>query len=108
MPITNQIDLLIANKEGMALKGGTDVQISFNTLAKKEALQIPKSAVMTDAQDPYVYAIENDKAVVKPITTGIALGDFVEVLTGLSAGEKVVSTGQINLKQGSAVSIIKN
>jgi len=103
-----QIDLLITNKEGVALKGGTDVQAAFQTTAKKEALQIPKSALMTDASQPYVYVLEKGKAKVKSVKIGASKNDKIEVLAGLSEGEQVVTAGQINLQEGSIVSIIKN
>jgi len=101
-----QIDLLVANNDGVALKGGTDVQISFNTLSRKNALVIPKQALMTDAQQPYVYVVEGGTAKVKIITTGLVQNDQVEVLSGLKTGQAVVTGGQINLRDGSSISII--
>lgn len=100
-----QVDLLISDNPGTKLKGGTDVQVSFNTLSQKEVLQIPKSALNTDARQPYVYVAENNKASRKNITVGIVRDDAVEVLSGLAAGEQVITSGQINLTNGSYISI---
>lgn len=102
-----QVDLLVHPKEAIALKGGTDVQVSFGTLEKMDVLQIPKSALMTDGPTPYVFVVHEETAVVRTVKTGRMKRDQVEVLSGLDEGETVVITGQINLKEGSKVRIIK-
>lgn len=102
-----QIDMLVVNNQGINLKAGTDVQVSFNTITEKSALQIAKSALITDSQQPFVYVVENGKAKGKTVKTGLVQNDKVEVLSGLNAGETVITNGQINLREGSAISIIK-
>lgn len=102
-----QIDLLVVNNKGINLKAGTDVQVSFNTITEKNALQIKKSALITDSQQPFVYVVENGKVKGRILKTGLVQNDNVEVLSGLNAGEIVVTSGQINLREGSIISIIK-
>jgi hypothetical protein len=43
----------------------------------------------------------------KTVTAGRILGDKVEILNGLSDGETVIVTGQINLQDGTKVDVIK-
>ncbi|MFH7001213.1 efflux RND transporter periplasmic adaptor subunit [Flavobacterium bizetiae] len=102
-----QIDLLISEKKGIQLKGGTDVQVSFNTISKKEALLIPKSSLINDNKDPYVFIDSNGKARTKIVKTGIIQDDLVEVISGLNEGDRVITSGQINLSEGSNINIIK-
>jgi RND family efflux transporter MFP subunit len=102
-----QVDLLVNNNATSKLKGGTDVQVSFNTLTKRAALIIPKSALCTDEKRPYVYVVENDKAKTKYVTIGAIKNDEIEVLSGLLAGEIVITGGQINLTNGSNININK-
>ena len=102
-----QVDLLVHQKDNIHLKGGTDVQVSFNTMMRKDVLQIPKSALMVDADEPYVFVIDNETAVSKTVKTGVTRKDQVEVISGISVGDVVVTNGQINLRDGSKVSIIK-
>jgi len=98
-----QVDLLVKNNAVSKLKGGTDVQVSFNTLTKRAALIIPKSALCTDEKQPYVYTAENGKAKTKYVTVGAIKNDEVEILSGLLAGEIVITGGQINLTNGSNI-----
>lgn len=102
-----QVDLLIAGKKDFKLKGGTDVQVNFNTISKKEALQIPKSSLINDSKEPYVFIVNNGKAKTKIIKTGTIQNDLVEVLSGLDQGDSVITSGQINLREGSTINIIK-
>lgn len=103
-----QVDLQVMDKDGISLKGGTDAQVSFNSIPNKEVLQIPKSALMTDAAKPYVYVVKDGKAEVKKVMIGVVKNDKVEILSGLTGGEQVVTAGQISLKEGSNIFIIKN
>jgi hypothetical protein len=52
------------------------------------------------------FVVENGKAKLKKVVAGI-LGEQVEIVDGLSDGEAVITTGQINLQDGSLVEIIK-
>lgn len=102
-----QVDLLVIDSQGIDLKAGTDMQAQFNTLVNKNVLQIPKSALNSDRDQPYVYVAENGKVRLKTVKTGIIQNDKVEILSGLQAGQLVVTTGQINLKEASVIRIIK-
>lgn len=102
-----QVDLQIVNAAGGLLKGGTDVQVTFNMLTLKQTMLIPASAVMTDAKVPYVFVADEGKAKARNIKTGMIQNDRVEILDGLKPGERVIINGQINLKEGSNINIIQ-
>jgi RND family efflux transporter MFP subunit len=101
-----QVDLLLSNTKGVSLKAGTDMLVSFNTSKKASVLQIPKTALVLDRAEPFVYVLEQGKAVGKTIKKGAILYDKVEVLSGLKEGEKVITNGQINIKEGSKVAVL--
>lgn len=98
-----QVDLLVVNNAGIALKGGTDVLVSFNTLVQRDVLLIPKSALVTDLANPTVFVVENKKAVERQVRTGLIQNDRVEIISGLQPGETVISSGLINVKNGSLI-----
>lgn len=55
------------------------------------ALTVPRSAVISRGSLQEVYVVgPDDIASLRYITLGVTQGDSVEVLSGLSAGEKVV------------------
>jgi RND family efflux transporter MFP subunit len=99
------VEITIANASG--LKAGTFVNVDFSQKSNQKALQIPRSALVESIKNPYVYVIEGNVAKQRKISVGRELGDNIEVLGGLSAGEQVVTTGQLNLSNGKPVQITK-
>lgn len=66
--------------------------------ASRVAVACPRSAVHSDGDQSVVYALVKDGYERRVVTTGIDCGDQVEVVTGLSAGEKVVTEGGVLVK----------
>jgi multidrug efflux pump subunit AcrA (membrane-fusion protein) len=58
---------------------------------EKQAILIPRSTVVARGSLNCVYVLDDhDIAQLRSITLGAAQGNFVEVLSGVSAGEKLV------------------
>jgi multidrug efflux system membrane fusion protein len=99
------VEITLAN--GGLLKAGTFVNVDFSKKSNQQALQIPRSALVASIKNPYVYVIEGGKARQRPISVGRDFGDTIEVTSGLQPGEQIVTTGQINLSDGSSVQVTK-
>jgi multidrug efflux pump subunit AcrA (membrane-fusion protein) len=56
----------------------------------EQGLSVPSSALITFAGIEKVVTIENGKALEKTVTTGRRGVDWVEILSGLTAGEPIV------------------
>lgn len=102
-----QVQIELPNSQAHPLKAGTFVYADFIRNSERNALQIPRSALVESMKNPYVYTVENGKAMVRKITIGADLGNNIEVLDGLKEGDVVVVNGQINLSNGSAVRVAK-
>jgi RND family efflux transporter MFP subunit len=100
-----QVDLLLKNTD-VALKAGTDMMASFGASERGNVLQMPKNALVVEKDEAFVYVVENNTAVGKPIKIGSILNSKVEVLSGLKEGDKVITNGQINVKEGSKVTVV--
>ncbi|MFD1145269.1 efflux RND transporter periplasmic adaptor subunit [Larkinella insperata] len=98
-----EITLTAAN----GLKAGTFVNADFSQKSNQKALQIPRIALVESIKNPYVYVVEGNVAKQRKIKVGREFGDTIEVLEGLSAGDQVVATGQLNLSDGKPVQITK-
>jgi RND family efflux transporter MFP subunit len=71
---------------------------------RAERLVIPLVAVRRDQGGEFVYTVTNeDKADRAAVHTGLRLGDQVEVLSGLKAGQRVVVAGFLGLSSGMRV-----
>ena len=99
---------LAVNNKAAELKAGTYIYVTFDLGSNFTALQIPKLALVEGAKNPYVYVINDEQAFIRKITVGREVGENIEVLSGLKEGDEVVTSGQINLVDGSKVQRIKN
>lgn len=101
------VELSIENKKDKQLKAGTYVDVTFNKQSNVPTLQIPREALVGSIKDAKVYIVDKENTVqLKPIVIGNDYGQYLEVLEGLSEGEVIVTSGQINLTNGAKVTII--
>lgn len=103
-----KIEILVSKGGKTELKAGTYVKVSFNMKNEGNVLQIPKRALGAGMKNPYVYIANGNKAQKRKIVIGRELGENVEVLSGLNAGEQVITDGLINLVDGSNIEVNSN
>jgi membrane fusion protein (multidrug efflux system) len=87
------------------IKPGMFGRISVVYDVHEDALQIPRSAIIEETGSLSVFVVVDDKAVQKVITTGYGNRGLVEVTSGLTDGEQIVTVGQASLKQDTRVTI---
>ncbi|MFE3871273.1 efflux RND transporter periplasmic adaptor subunit [Flavobacterium sp. ZS1P70] len=102
------VEIEIANNSSNDLKAGMYGTAEFASNQQKQSLMIvPRNAFVGSVSSNQIFVVENGVAKLKTVTAGRILGDKVEIISGLSDGETVIITGQINLQDGSKVDIIK-
>lgn len=69
-------------------------------------LQIPRSAIIESADEKYIFVVEDDVGIRKAVETGFSSSGMVEITSGLSDDEKVISVGHIGLKNEAKVVVI--
>lgn len=101
------------NRDGR-LRPGMFANVEVVSSESQAVLTIPATAVIFAPYGDSVFAIEQAKdktgkvtavARQKFVRTGEHRGDLVAVLSGLQAGETVVSTGAFKLRNGAAVAV---
>lgn len=102
-----KVEVMADNKEGHLLRSGTFVYADFSRKTTQNILLIPRDALTQGVKDASVYVVENNVVHQKQVKTGIELNGMIQIMSGLKAGEVVVTSGQINLKDGAQVAISK-
>ncbi|WPQ61415.1 efflux RND transporter periplasmic adaptor subunit [Chitinophaga sancti] len=100
------VELVVDNTNGHLLKAGLYVKATLMENEIVNALQIPKVALVEGVKNPYVYTIVNNRAVAVKIMVGRENNDMIEVLSGLSEGQVVITSGLINVVSGNNVHAI--
>lgn len=66
-------------------------------------VQIPQAAVHKDGATPYVFVYDDGRAERRAVKTGAATGTDMEILAGVSGGEKVIVSSDKPLADGARV-----
>lgn len=88
------------------LMNGMFADVTFHTDVSENAVVIPTEAILNDGSVQYVFIEENGTAKYVEITTGLTGNGVTEVLSGLTAGQSLVTVGQEYLTDGAAVRVV--
>lgn len=90
------------NPKGL-LKVGMFAQARLLTGKPEQAVAVPASAVVDDNGQDVVYVqLEGESFQRRPVTLGAREGEWISLVEGVQAGERVVSIGAYNLKLASS------
>jgi RND family efflux transporter MFP subunit len=86
------------------LKPGMFAELSIPSQHKEGALVIPVAALITRGGKTQVAVVDKDDLpYLREVATGINNGEMVEIISGLAAGETVITKGQHFIVEGEAV-----
>jgi membrane fusion protein (multidrug efflux system) len=103
------IEIEVSNNQNNSLKAGMYGTAVFNFPKQAPSILIPRTSFVGSVSSNQVFILDksNNTSKTRTVVTGRILGDNVEILDGLKEGETVITSGQINLADGTAVSIVK-
>ncbi len=76
--------------------------------APRDVIAVHKDAILKRQGNDIVYVVKDEIAKPRPITLGESIGERIEVVNGLAAGEIVVVRGNERLRPGAKVRIDKS
>ena len=101
------VEIELSSNPGYQLKAGMYGSAHFHFDQPAPIIAIPRNAFVGSVASNQVYVIEGGKAHKRDVVAGRIMGDVVEILQGLGEDETVVTSGQINLIDGSAITILQ-
>jgi Cu(I)/Ag(I) efflux system membrane fusion protein len=91
---TLEVRIALANGDGR-LRPGMTGDVTFTGAVSRQALTVPSEAVIRTGQRTVVIVAHDDDGFEPTdVTLGTAAGDRLEILSGLSEGQRVVASGQ--------------
>jgi membrane fusion protein (multidrug efflux system) len=105
-PGSGTFRVVTAFEGGGLLRPGMFGRIEIVYDQRKDALTMPRIALLDDEGEPAVYLVRENKAVRTPVELGYVNGELAEVLAGLAEGDEVVTAGKVAIRDGSSVEII--
>ena len=100
---TQQLRAEFSNTD-KSLLPGQFARIRVTTGTREGVFIVPQTSVLTNDQGKFVYVVnQKNEAVAQPVVVGDWSGKDWVILSGLSAGEKVVTDNLLKLHPGAAV-----
>ena len=95
---TLRVRAMTPNPRGVLLPGAfANVHVTLNP---RKALTIPASALIPELSGHKVFLLRSGKAEPRPVTIGERFDDRVEIASGLSPGDTLITSGILQLRPG--------
>ncbi len=92
------------------LKGGLFVTGRIVTGRRTGILQAPRTSLLSwdvGGRQASLFVVADNVARLRQVGTGTVSGDLVEIVSGLSAGETVITRGGFNVRDGDRVNVVR-
>ncbi len=96
---------LIPNPQNK-LRAGMFARVNVLLETRHNSILVPEQAIWPQGLDTFVYRVVDGKAQLTKIQLGVRHPGEVEVLTGLSPSDMVITDGQMKLKDGAPVTVM--
>jgi len=99
------VEIRVENTSSQTLKAGMYGTAIFDLPEQQPTIVIPRGSFVGSVSSNEIFVLENgNTAKIRQVTPGRIFGEQVEILAGLNEGETVITSGQINLIDGTEVS----
>jgi HlyD family secretion protein len=92
-----EVEIRLLEPDAVAVRPGMSARAEIYTESSEDALAVPLQAVLYEedaeagTEQPYVFAVVDGRAVRRDVEVGLSSDSLMEIVTGLSAGDVVVS-----------------
>lgn len=98
------VEVKVDDQDITMIKPGFKLLLEIETSSKK-ASSLPIKAVVNEDGEKYVYVVKDKKAVRKEVKIGETTNKFIEIKSGVSSKDKVITNPKKNLTDGAEVTV---
>jgi multidrug efflux pump subunit AcrA (membrane-fusion protein) len=107
MSHTFTVEVSVPNSD-QRLRPGMFARVKMNFGTNERPLVSDKAVLkQTGSNDRYVFIEKEGKAIYTLVELGTRLADKYEIVSGLSAGDRVITEGNTGLIDGAAVEVVQ-
>lgn len=100
---TTAIPVIISIQKNSLLRPGYNVDLKITTAINQKAVVVPFDAIIEKRGHSCVYLVEDGKAKLQQVQTGISNNSSIQIKSGVTKGDKVIINPPQELKDGSEV-----
>lgn len=89
----------------LLLRPGMMGRIAFDTQQSNYSIYVPNEALVQSARGQSVWILKNGRATLIPVNIGLRTEEKIELRSGVSEGDTVVTSGLLQIREGLKVSI---
>lgn len=102
---TFEVTAAYTNPDGGVVPGAfADVEVTASM--HEDAAVVPESALYTEGQQNYVFVVVDSTADRREVEVGRRMDGVVEIVSGVQAGEAVITAGQHQVQDGGLVQVV--
>lgn len=103
------VEVEITNNTDNDLRAGMYGSVTFKSDESSQTaiLTVPRNAFVGSVSNNEIFVVKDSVVSLTNVVSGRNFGEKVEILEGLQEGDVVVTSGQVNLFDGTAINIIK-
>jgi multidrug efflux pump subunit AcrA (membrane-fusion protein) len=99
------VDAIIEFDNHRRWRPGGSVTVDVVVDARDDSLTVPAESVVRRPAGTVAYVLEDGTAHERTVETGVQSGDWIEILSGLAAGERVIRSGAGFMTDGAPVQV---
>lgn len=103
---TVMLRALYENRSGL-LRPGMSARVQLTPNTNQQALFVPNQAVVPSANGRFVWVKKEGVARMTPVQTGTRTTEMLEILSGVQAGDSIIVTGLMQLREGMMLDVEK-
>jgi membrane fusion protein, multidrug efflux system len=91
--------------ESKSLKTNMIAYVNIKDYKKENAIVVPINVIQRTEKGNFIYVVEGKSAKMLPVTLGLSYKSEVEILSGLTAGAKIITVGYQDVVDGQPVTV---
>lgn len=95
--------VVLMDRTEIPLRLGYNATVDITVLGRAEIISVPITALLAENGKNYLYVVEGGKVRRREVETGDKTREWVEVISGLEVGDKVVVEGVGKVKEGQKI-----
>lgn len=108
-PATGTVKVTVeVQNPDVVLKPGMFARIDIVYDTHMRTLLVPKDAVITEDDESSVFIVQDSLAFRHPVETGYVNADQIEILSGVTLNDTIVTTGKGALRDSARVELVQN
>lgn len=103
---TYPVEIKLHNNGKYPLNAGMFCKVQVQSKSPQAVIALPRTSLVGSVHQAHVFVVKNGIALMHPVVTGGEYGNEIEIISGISAGDQVVVSGQSALADSSRVRTI--